>query len=167
MQFPARFSITVLALALASLVAGGCGTTNNRTASQQLLLSGPEVALTFRPVPPLPTADLVATTWTLETLIAGETATSVVAGTSATLRLEADGTHRGSTGCRAFTGRWIEAGGEVVFTDFAAEGECSPELADQDGFVIGVLEGGFRPVIEGDRLTITTSGGDGLQYRAN
>jgi len=135
-------------------------------ASGRLLLSGPDVSLTFDPVPEVPTAELVGTTWTLEGLVSGEAVRSPDAGTTATLRLDADGTLVGGTGCRDLSGRWIEAGGEVVFTDFAAEGECPGQHADQDGFVVTVLGDGFRAEIEGDRLTVTSVGGEGLQYRA-
>ena len=130
----------------------------------RLVLTGPDVELTFDLLPPVPVADLVGTDWVLESLISGE-AVSSVAGERATLRLEADGTISGSTGCRTFTGHWIEAVGGISHTDLGADGECPPELATQDGHVVGVIEG-FRAAIDGDVLTLTGNGGDGLSYRA-
>jgi heat shock protein HslJ len=130
----------------------------------RLILAGPGVELTFDRLPPVPVAGLVGTDWVLESLISGEAVSSVV-GDPATLRLEADGTFSGSTGCRTFKGRWVEANGGITPTDLAMDGECPPELAQQDGHVVGVLEG-FRASIDGDVLTLTGDGGDGLSYRA-
>lgn len=130
----------------------------------RLTLTGPGVELTFDRLAPVPVAALVETDWVLESLISGDAVASV-AGDPATLRLEADGTFNGSTGCRTFKGRWIEADGGITPTDLAMDGECPPELAAQDGHVVGVLEG-FRASIDGDVLTLTGDGGDGLSYRA-
>ena len=113
--------------------------------------------------PPVPVADLVGTDWVLESLISGDAVASV-AGKPATLRLAAARTFSGSTGCRTFTGRWVEANGGITPTDLAMDGECPPELAAQDGHIVGVLEG-FRVSIDGDVLTITGNGGEGLSYR--
>ena len=130
----------------------------------RLTLAGPGVELTFDRLPPVPFAALIGTDWALESLISGD-AVSSVAGEPATLRLEADGTFNGSTGCRTFKGRWVEANGGITPTDLAMDGECPPELASQDGHVVGVLEG-FRVSIDGDVLTLTGDGGEGLTYRA-
>jgi len=48
---------------------------------------------------------------------------------------------------------------------FAADGECPSDLVWQDGQVITVLEGGFIVEIDGDRLTVTSSGGEGPTRR--
>lgn len=130
----------------------------------RLTLTGPGVELTFDRLPPVPVAALVGTDWVLESLISGG-AVSSVAGAPATLRLEADGTFNGSTGCRTFKGRWVEANGGITPTDLGMDGECPPELADQDGHVVSVLEG-FRVSIDGDVATLTGDGGEGLSYRA-
>ena len=126
--------------------------------------AGPGVELTFDRLPPVPVAALIGTDWALESLISGD-AVSSVAGEPATLRLEADGTFNGSTGCRTFKGRWVEANGGITPTDLGMEGECPPELAEQDRHVVGVLEG-FRVSIDGDALTLTGERGEGLSYRA-
>lgn len=72
----------------------------------------------------------------------------------------------GSTGCRSLTGTWIVGNGEVFFPDFGAEGECPPDLAKQDGFIVTVLGDGFRPEISGNRLEVTDASGQGLVYVA-
>jgi heat shock protein HslJ len=129
----------------------------------QLVLSGPTVTLVFDPVAPIATSDLVGTEWVLQSLIDGEAATSV-AGDEATLFLSENGTVLGSTGCRTLTGTWIVRSGEVFFPEFSAEGECPPDLAEQDGLVVAVLGDGFRPEISGNRLEVTDASGRGLIY---
>jgi heat shock protein HslJ len=129
----------------------------------RLTLTGPGVELVFDRLAPVPVAALVGTDWVLESLISGD-AVSSVAGDPATLRLEADGTFNGSTGCRTFKGRWIEADGGITPTDLAMDGECPADLASQDGHVVSVLEG-FRVAIDGDVLTLTGGAGQGLGYR--
>jgi heat shock protein HslJ len=130
----------------------------------RLTLTGPGVELVFDRMPPVPRQALVETDWVLESLISGD-AVSSVAGDPATLRFEADGTFTGSTGCRTFKGRWIEADGGITPTDLAMDGECPPDLARQDGHVVGVLDG-FRVSIDGDVATLTGGAGQGLSYRA-
>lgn len=131
----------------------------------RLTLSGPEGNLVFEPVAPTPTAALIDTTWTLDTLIEGEAASSV-AGEPATLLLAADGTFTASTGCRTLSGDWLDGGGVIIVPNMSAEGECSDDLWKQDSRVISVLEDEFRAEVQGDRLTLTSMGGDGLVYRA-
>ena len=130
-----------------------------------LTLEGPDQPLVFTPAPQIPTDELIGTTWILETILDGDTATTPV-GDPATLFLDADGTVTGSTGCRDLVGTWVDTDAQIFFPDFAADGECSPDVADQDGIVVTVLGDGFRPTIEGDLLTITSMGDQGLVYRS-
>lgn len=155
----------VMASEQAYLSALAAVTTIERT-GDQLLLTGPRTELRFAALPPVPTAELIGTVWTLETLIEGDTASSV-AGEPATLELRADGTLLGSTGCRTLSGTYTLSGDEVVATSLAAEGECAPALAAQDGDVIAVLEGGFTATVDGDRLTLSSQGELGAVYRTN
>ena len=131
-----------------------------------LTLSGDTVELIFERQAPLPTAELVGQLWLLDTLVQGETARSV-AGDPATLLLRPDGTLEGGTGCRTLTGTWVDTGSQILFTSFSAEGNsCTPDLTEQDGFVITVLGDGFVPSIDGTRLTLTSVGDEGLSYQA-
>lgn len=133
---------------------------------ERLVLAGDGVSLRFDAIPPVPMADLIETTWALDTLITGEAASSVE-GDPATLVLHANGTFEGSTGCRTFSGRYIETGGQIVATDMAMDDRVCPQaLADQDGRVTGVLGDGFSAAVDGDRLTLTSAGGLGLVYVA-
>lgn len=129
-----------------------------------LTLSGPEVELVFTALPPVPTSDLTGTAWVLDTLVDGDAASSV-GGEPATLELAGNGRMAGSTGCRTFTGEWVATGDEIQVTSLAMEGECSPGLEAQDDHVIGVLSR-FTATVDGGTLTLSSSGGLGLVYRA-
>ncbi|MGH8870872.1 MAG: META domain-containing protein [Acidimicrobiia bacterium] len=130
-----------------------------------LTLTGDAVQLVFLALPPVPTSELTGTVWVLDSLIRGD-AVSSVSGERATLELFSDGSMLGSTGCRSLNGRYVVTGAEVLMTDMAAEGECPVELRDQDDLVVTVLGDGFRAAIDGDTLTLTASGDQGLVYKA-
>ena len=130
-------------------------------------ITGEGVDYTFEVVAPVPVADLVGTTWVLDTLISGITASSTVSSAEpATLVLVAEGTFTGGTGCRTISGDYVISGDVVQFTSFGADGECGVDVADQDGQVVSVLGDGFTVEIDGDRLTATAAGGEGLSYKA-
>ena len=111
------------------------------------------------------TSEITGTVWVLDTLVLDDAVTSVT-GERATLELFTDGSMLGSTGCRNLDGNYMVSGAEVVMTDMTAHGECPAELEEQDNQVVSVLGDGFRAVIEGNTLTVTTSGGQGLTYRS-
>ena len=137
-----------------------------RTEGDALVLEGPGVELRFAGLPPPPTAELLDTTWELETLIVGDVATPAM-GEPASLLVRADGTFTGSTGCRTFDGSWIEDGAQLLATQMAMDDRvCPEELADQDNHVVSVIGDGFVPTIDGDLLTLVDPGGIGLVYRA-
>ena len=141
--------------------------TGIRTDRDQLVLEGPGTELRFDALPEPPTADLVGTTWTLDTLFVGDVASAPM-GEPATLELREDGTFTGSTGCRTFNGTWIEQGNQILATAMdMGELECAAGLADQDGHVGSVIGDGFVPSIEEGLLTLIDPGGVGLVYRAS
>lgn len=132
----------------------------------QLALRGNGVDLRFDRLPDPPVAGLVDTTWTLETMFVGDVA-SPPGGDPATLRLRSDGTFSGSTGCRTFSGRWIEFGAQIQAPELRmGETECPGELTEQDSHVVSVIGDGFVASIEGDLLTLLDPGGVGLVYRS-
>lgn len=131
----------------------------------QLALRGDGVDLRFDRLAEPPVAELVDTNWVLETVFVGDVA-SPPGGEPATLVLHADGTFGGSTGCRTFTGRWIEFGAQINAPELnIGETECPVELREQDSHVVSVIGDGFVPSIEGDLLTLQDPGGVGLVYR--
>lgn len=128
-----------------------------------LVLSGPEVELRYVRVAPLADAELVGTTWRLESLIFGEAVASTVG--VATLELSGDGRITASTGCREVTGSYTISDGKVQVTlDPYDTVGCVEPLGDQDAHVLEVLSSGFGISIQGDRLTLS-AGDKGLDYR--
>ena len=133
--------------------------------SVDLVLTGPGVELRFRPVPEVPPSELVGTTWVLDTLIDGEVASSVVAGSM--VRLEADGTIIATTACHTLSGTWTRDGDEISLRDLVTqELDCPADYRTQDDHELAVLADGFRSSIEEDRLTALDADGRGLVYRA-
>jgi len=134
-----------------------------RRDGERLVLAGPSVELRFEPLPPVPTQALLYTTWELETVVSGEVASSALRP-PATLRL--DGASLvGETGCRTFTGRFVVSGEAIRVTELAADdaataGVCPPAAVGQERVVLQVLGDGFRAEVDGDRLTLTSRGGD-------
>lgn len=131
-----------------------------------LVMSGPQVELRFTLVPPVPNADLVGTTWVLESLINGEVVSSVT-DDPATLQLNADGTLAASTGCRDVTGHYTIAGTTVHVTlDPYDMIGCADPLGAQDTQVLAVIAAadGFTVTIHGESLTLA-AGEKGLGYR--
>ena len=130
-----------------------------------LVLSGPDVELRFTRLQPVPNADLVGPLWTLDSLISGQVASSVIG--APTFQLKADGTLAASTGCRDLTGRYTVSGSKVQVTfdpyDLIA---CAEPMGSQDTHVMRVLGAtdGFTVVVQGNAMTLT-AGDLGLGYR--
>jgi heat shock protein HslJ len=128
-----------------------------------LVLTGPEGSLRFSRQAPVPDRELTGTTWTLDTLVDGEVASSVLG--SPTLELAPDGTATGSTGCRGFLGTW-QVSGDVLTLDVTRDDiGCPGDVGRQDGHVLAVLDAAPRFAIDGDRLTLTAPDGRALVYR--
>ncbi|MGH2381923.1 MAG: META domain-containing protein [Candidatus Limnocylindria bacterium] len=133
---------------------------------EQLVARGEGVELRFAALAPPPTDDLVGTAWTLDTVLVGDVAAAPL-GEPATLELHADGTFTGSTGCRGFSGQWMEQGDQILAPSWGMdETECPADLQAQDDHVVSVIGDGFIPSIEGDLLTLMDPGGIGLVYRS-
>lgn len=129
-----------------------------------LVLTGDDVELRFIPVEPLPIGDIVDRVWALESIVE-DGATRPAGGEPATVEYRPDGTFSGSTGCRSFTGRWLESQARIVATEMSMDQlDCPPELADQDGLVTTVV-GQAQASVEGDALRLMSRGDLGLVYR--
>ncbi|NYJ04740.1 META domain-containing protein [Petropleomorpha daqingensis] len=129
-----------------------------------LVLSGPEGSLRFARQAPVPDRELAGTTWTLDTLVDGEVALSVLG--SPTLELAPDGTATGSTGCRGFVGTWSVAGDVLTLDVTRDDIGCPADLGRQDEHVLAVLDAAPTSAIDGDRLTLTAPDARELVYRA-
>lgn len=131
-----------------------------------LVLSGPQVELRFSLVPPVANANLVGTTWILDSLISGEVVSSTV-GERVTLQLSGDGRLAASTGCRDVTGTYTVSEGQVQVTlDPYDTIGCAAEVGDQDAHILKVLSNGFGISVDGDRLTLM-AGDQGIGYRTD
>jgi heat shock protein HslJ len=131
----------------------------------ELVLLGEGVELRFRATEPPPIESMTGAVWVLERVIDRDVV-SDAAGERAALEMYTDGSVIGSTGCRTFHGHYQPRGADVLFTDFSLDGECPDELVSQDSHVVSVLGDGFRARIDGETLTLTARGQQGLLYRA-
>lgn len=136
---------------------------------ETLLLAGDDVELRFEPIPAQPIDDFVDIDWLLDSFTTGDVV-SVATGES-TLFLATDGELRGDTGCRGFTGTWVEYLGQLGASDFdTPDGNCpsTGTLTVQDEVELNMLTGGFRASVSRDRLTLSaTTSDDQLIYRAS
>lgn len=131
----------------------------------RLKLTGHGAELVFSSLAPPQTQNLLGTVWVLDGLIEGELVAST-SGDRATLEFFSDGSFIANTGCRNLTGTFDETASGIVTTNMTVSGECTAELELQDSRVVTVLEGSFRIAIEGDQLTLTIPGNEGLAYVA-
>ena len=130
-------------------------------------MTGADVELSYELMPPTPIADLVGTTCVLDSLVTGDKVAP--AQGAATLRLDANQTYTGSTGCRSFSGEWTERGGRLVFPSGHLDGlECPGPLRSQDRHIFATLGDGFLVefTIDGDQLSVSGPDDTGLVYRA-
>ena len=72
---------------------------------EDLVLTGDDLELRFHPVPPILTSPLAGTDWVLETLLDGETASSVPGDADAAARPTTVRSRR-ATGCRDVHRHW-------------------------------------------------------------
>ena len=134
--------------------------------------TGVGTGLQFDRVEPVADTELVGTTWRLDTLITGDTASNSPSMDLAHLEFHDDGTVTGSTSCRRLEGEWMLQGATVQIPTLAAiddptAGVCAPESEALDGAFIAVVESTMTAEIGGNRLTLTAPGGDGLSFTAD
>lgn len=149
----------------AYLAALGRVTAGTRTSDTLTLTGSEDTSLRFERSEPVPTAELFGTTWEWDTLVSGDAA-STVGGDPVTLVLDEDGTFTTGTGCRTLSGSYVVAGDRLQFPSMSADGDCTSELTTQDEHVTEVFESGVRVTVDGNRLTLMTTSGKGLGYRA-
>lgn len=139
-------------------------TTAATASGDRLTVSGEGVELVFSAIAPTPDAELVGTTWILDTIIDGDAASSIIAGTAPELRLDAElGLF---DGCNTIAGGY-EIDGDVLRVGAlrsTARG-CQEGVMRQASTISTVI--GAQPTISiaGDRLTLTGADGLGLSFR--
>ena len=111
---------------------------------------------------------VVGTTWTLETLIQKDTASSLPAGVEPpTLKIADDGTAAVFTGCN--TGRTtVEVtDGTLTFSPMGlTKMACGNDAAKVESAVVAVLDGEVEAEVSGETLTLI-KGDQGLTFRAS
>lgn len=116
-----------------------------------------------------PDRPLEGTRWIVDTIIKGDVASSMHAGTegSAWLRIDGDRFHA-NTGCRAVQGRVTVSGRRLRFADtFQTDPACSAELEGVDEVMPTVLVGEVEFTIDANRLSLNHPDGVGLGFRAD
>jgi heat shock protein HslJ len=130
-----------------------------------LRLTGPASAWVFERVPPVADVPFVGTRWQLDSLLDGGGASFVIGMDNASLIFADDGTVTGSTSCRSLTASWRMDGERVVTSDLVVTGTCDGLLVDVDEAVLALLDDGFVPEIDEDRLRAMTDDDTGIAFR--
>ncbi len=133
--------------------------------ADSLTLTGADTTLDFDEAVVPAAAPMVGTTWHLDSLIDGDSVSSIMG--EGTLTFDEQGKLTGSTGCRNFRGTWKAEGDEVTPSSLATTRQrCPADLQGQDDHVLAVLGSRFTALADGQILTITGADGLGLTYRA-
>ncbi|MFJ4971901.1 META domain-containing protein [Streptomyces sp. NPDC088755] len=112
-------------------------------------------------------ADLVGTRWAVNTLLSGETATSVPADLpkerAPHLTFGEDGTVHGNSGCNSFHGKAEVEGSTITFDPPAGTRKMCPEAQmEVERAVLAALDGPATYTIKGSTLTVTSDDGKGI-----
>ena len=131
-----------------------------------LVLRGPATELRFVVVPPPPDAELVGTTWVLDTLLDGRSASSIVGMESSTMVLAPDGTFSAALGCNLTNGTWTLDGDRLDLHPVdLTDRPCTEPAQTFERHVLATLgDVGFE--LDGPRLTLLRDDGFGVDYRA-
>lgn len=136
----------------------------------RLTLAAADGSASIDLVPFVPEADrpLAGTEWQLTTLIDGDAASSILAGTAPTLVVDGPaGRISGNAGCNsyggsaAFAGQSVEVG-PLVSTKMA----CDKTVMDQEIIFLEVLGAAVTWEIDGITLRLTAADGRALEFRA-
>lgn len=114
-----------------------------------------------------PDMQLEGTRWVLETLLSGQSASSVPQGVEAFLQFEGDRV-TGNAGCNQMGGKAVQSPGKITFSDIVAtKMACAGDRGTVEGIVLGVLDGTVAMRIDGDMLELKHPNGSGLQLRSS
>jgi heat shock protein HslJ len=128
-----------------------------------LTLSGDGPTLTFAKAPATQSAPLVGTDWDLTAIVNGDSVSSVIARTHATLTLADDGTASGSGGCNTFHGAYETTGDALTFGPLATTRKlCDEGLMSLEHAYLTALGNTATYAIEGNTLTLLDSSGASL-----
>ncbi|POG44015.1 META domain-containing protein [Streptomyces sp. ZL-24] len=116
-------------------------------------------------------ADLAGTRWAVNTLIDGETATSVPADLPKErvphLTFGEDGTVQGNYGCNSYRGKATVKDATITFGPPAGTKKLCPDAEmETERAVLAALDGPATYTIKGSTLTITADDGRGITAKA-
>ncbi|MFH1330919.1 MAG: META domain-containing protein [Actinomycetota bacterium] len=135
-----------------------------------LSLTAGDGAVSIDLAPFVPEADrpLAGTTWQLITLIDGDSASSIIAGTTPMLEVDdLAGRISGNTGCNSFFGPVTFEDQTVSVGALAATPmACEPGVMAQESFVFEVLGAAATWEIDGTTLRIAAADGRALEFSA-
>ncbi len=131
-----------------------------------LRISGEEWALTMIDAEvAAENLDLVGPTWTADTILDGEGASSLPGGVTVTLTFADDGTYQVAAGCNTGSGTYAPNPGTYEFQPpTLTRLACTGEAAEVEAKVVATLDGAVTTLIEGDRLTLTDFDHVGLSF---
>jgi heat shock protein HslJ len=113
-----------------------------------------------------PDRPLTGTTWTVDTILDGATASSSATASKAALTF-ADGTVEIAGGCNTGSAGYTTDGDMIRFENpVMTRMACEPDLMKLEQAVLDVLQGEVTVRIEADRLTLEHPSGKGLGLRA-
>ena len=114
-----------------------------------------------------PDRPLQGTRWVVDTIIEGDSASSVPAGVEAHLVFDGGGRVGGSTGCNEVGADAAVNGDTITFSDVVTtDMACDPDRTRLERAVLAVLDGEVPYEIEADVLRLTHPRGKGLGLRA-
>lgn len=116
-----------------------------------------------------PDRSLEGTRWVVDTIIAGDAASSMFAGTEDLAWLEIDGDRfAASSGCRDVDGS-VAVGDDRLLFSAAVQTDpiCSPELEEIDGVLVTILSGEVGYEVTANRLRLRHPDGVGLELHAD
>jgi heat shock protein HslJ len=114
-----------------------------------------------------PDRDLVGTTWELDTLVDGQVASSMPAGTQPVTLMFDGKTVVADTHCNGVRGDYTIDGDTInVELGPMTRMACAPEIMQGENAVVAVLSGKVSYEVTADRLTLTHPSGKGIQLHA-
>jgi heat shock protein HslJ len=137
------------------------------TEGDELILVRGDTTLTLRDREVVqPDKPLEGTTWVVDTIVDGDAASSVSPEPKVYVTF-ADGKVEGSDGCNGFGGPAEIGSGTVTFGEIVTEQKaCATNSPARDPLHNLFEAGTVDTVSDGDRLTLSAPGGNGLGFRA-
>jgi heat shock protein HslJ len=146
---------------LESTYLGMLGTAGRyRLSADELVLETAEGALVFGQPEAAAAVPITGTVWVLDTIVSGDTAQSVLAGTRLTLELN-DGKAAGETGCNYYGADYTLEGSafSIGLATITVQG-CGDEIMAQEALYMSMLGTARGLRLEGGRLVIDTADGE-------